>query len=266
MSSNFKPIHRQETLGDHVLAQIRELLLSGKVMPGEVLSLRPTALALGVSMTPVREAVYQLVAERALLIAPNRSIKVPVLSAEEFCEVTRLRLLNEGYAVERAIKNVNRPLLKELRTLNRSLAEAMGQSAEDPDRDNSDIVALNKTLHFTLYEAAGMPLLTKVIEGCWLRIGPILNYDLRKGSERTREQHAVKFHDELIAALERGDATAAKTALFQDICSTFHYILQKEYQTSAKELGADDIPELGLIPPSSQEQRAASGDQQVPDE
>lgn len=258
MPSNFKPIHRQETLGDHVLAQIRELLLSGKVMPGEVLSLRPTAQALGVSMTPVREAVYQLVAERALQIAPNRSIKVPVLSAEEFCEVTRLRLLNEGYAVERAMENVSRGLLKELRALNRDLAEAMRQSADNPERDNSDIVALNKTLHFTLYEAAGMPLLTKIIEGCWLRIGPILNYDLRKGSERTREQHAVKFHDQLIDGLERGDTDAARTALHRDICSTFHYILQKEYQTSSKVLGADDIPELGLTTPAGQKETAAS--------
>lgn len=241
MTSNFTPIHRQETLGDHVLAQIRELLLTGKVMPGEQLSLRPTALALGVSMMPVREAVYQLVAEQALEVMPNRSIRVPILTAAQFCEVTRLRLLNEGYAVEQAVSKMDAALLAKLRSLNRELADAMRATVENEGTDNGEVVALNKTLHFTIYEAAGMPMLTKIIEGFWLRIGPILNYDLRRGSERTREQLAVKFHDELINGLEQGDGARARAALYEDIGSTFHYILQKQYATSAHAMGASDV-------------------------
>ena len=239
--SNFVPIRRQETLGDHVLAQIRELLLTGKVMPGEQLSLRPTALALGVSMMPVREAVYQLVAEQALEVMPNRSIRVPILSAEQFCEVTRLRLLNEGYAVECAAQKMDASLIAQLRSLNRQLGDAMRVTVEDKNADNGEVVALNKALHFLIYEAAGMPMLTKIIEGFWLRIGPILNYDLRHGSERTREQLAVKFHDELIDGLEHGNAAKARNALHKDIGSTFHYILQKQYSTSAGEMGVHDV-------------------------
>lgn len=236
-SSNLKPILRHETLGDHVLAQIRELLLTGKVMPGDLFPLRPTALALGVSMMPVREAVYQLVAEQALEVMPNRSIRVPILTAEQFSEVTKLRLLNEGYAVEQAAAKINATAIAELRALNQKLAAAMRDTAEDEDPDNDELVVLNKELHFIIYESAGMPMLTKVIEGFWLRIGPILNHDLRKGSERTREQLAVKFHDDLISALEQRDAARARAALHQDIGSAFEHIRKKQYTVSEAVMG-----------------------------
>src|SRR5256885_9192233 len=59
------PLKRQ-TLSSDVYAQLRELLITGQMIPGEQISLRTTASALGVSVMPVREAVHRLVAEQAL--------------------------------------------------------------------------------------------------------------------------------------------------------------------------------------------------------
>src|SRR3546814_13660494 len=91
MHTLLSPPPRRETLGANVLFQIKELLLTGQLMPGEQLSLRSTAEALGVSVMPVREAVYQLVADQALEVAPNRSVRVPLMSAEQFKEITKIR-------------------------------------------------------------------------------------------------------------------------------------------------------------------------------
>ncbi len=55
-----------ETLGERVTGELRELLISGRLAPGEKLSLRRVAEALGVSMMPVREAVSRLAADQAL--------------------------------------------------------------------------------------------------------------------------------------------------------------------------------------------------------
>ncbi|HXE19788.1 MAG TPA: FCD domain-containing protein, partial [Castellaniella sp.] len=77
--------------------------------------------------------------------------------------------------------------------------------------------------------AAHMPMLLKIIESLWLRIGPILNYDLRVGSERTRERIAVGHHAHMIDALEAGDPAGAREALCQDITSAYRHIMAKQY-------------------------------------
>lgn len=225
MTSLLKPLPQRETLGDHVFQQIKEILLTGQVMPGELLSLRSTAEALGVSMMPVRQAVYQLVADRALEVAPNRSVRVPTLSAGQFREITTIRLEVEGFAVTQAVPHTTHELIRSLRATNRSLSEQMdiGGAALGA------AILLNKQLHFSLYSASDMPILVKIIESLWLRIGPILNYDLRSGSARTRNKTAVAHHEAMIDALERGDSAAAREALHEDIESAYQYITDQRY-------------------------------------
>lgn len=229
MIDTLKPLPRRETLGSHVLRRIKELLLTGKLMPGEQLSLRSTAQALGVSMMPVRQAVYQLVAEQALEVAPNRSVRVPVMTAAQFGEITRIRLLVESYAVERAARHATAELVQSLNAINTSLSERMGAG----EAGLADTVLLNQSLHFSIYAASGMPMLVDMIESLWLRIGPVLNYDLRSGSERVRNRTAVKHHADLIDALARREGAQAAHALRQDIESAYHYIMQRNYTAAA---------------------------------
>jgi len=178
---------------------------------------------------PVREAVYQLVADQALEVAPNKSVRVPQLSAEQFAEITRIRLEIEGFAAQQAAVNVSAELIQSLRVLNDRLSEAMEQPGS-----KVDAVRLNKELHFSIYAAAQMPMLIKIIETMWLRIGPILNYDLRVGSERTFKKIAVKHHDDLISALEEKNPTAARVALCGDIDGAFKSIYQKQFGHSVQ--------------------------------
>src|SRR3546814_18243388 len=74
---------------------------------------------------PGREAVAQLVGEQALEVTPNRSVRVPVLSVEQFTEVTNIRLEIEGYAVQQAALAAPGPLITRLRKLNTRLAREM---------------------------------------------------------------------------------------------------------------------------------------------
>lgn len=216
---------RPETLSANVLFQIKDLLITGRLMPGEQLSLRSTAEALGVSVMPVRDAVSQLVAEQALEVAPNRSVRVPKLNAQQFTELTQIRLQIEGYAVELAAQNAPTSLIPKLRHLNAQLSEEM----DTPDHNKSSMVLLNKELHFQIYQSAGMPMLLKIIESLWLKSGPILNYDLLAGSQRTSKKIAVAHHEKLINALEARQPSAAKKALHDDIKSAFKYILGKQF-------------------------------------
>lgn len=70
-----------------------------------------------------------------------------------------------------------------------------------------------------------MPMLLQMIEALWLRIGPILNYDLRAGSRRVGEKTGVVHHAALLAALKRRDGAKARAALEGDIRSAAEFIL-----------------------------------------
>jgi DNA-binding GntR family transcriptional regulator len=217
------PFAPRETLSDQVLKQIKEILLTGQVVPGETLSLRSTAAALGVSVMPVRQAVYQLVADHALEATPNRSVRVPMMSATQFHEITQIRLEIESYAVAQASERATPSLLRSLHEINAELSRCL----EAGPQGLAQVVLLNKALHFSLYEASGMPMLVKMIESLWLRIGPVLNYDLRAGSERTSNKIAIHHHANLIDALEAHAVSAACDALRKDILGAYHYIISQ---------------------------------------
>lgn len=236
------PLKRQ-TLGEDVYVQLKQLLTSGRLMPGEAISLRSMASALGVSVMPVREAVQRLVAEQAFECTPNRVIRVPLMSVSGFREITQIRIELEGMAVARATEVMDEAGVARVLQLHQRFAREM----ERPQPDTSRLIELNHALHFALYEGARMPVLLHLIETLWLRIGPILNYDLRSASSRVGQRIAVTHHSALTQALERRDPEAARRALRGDIESAAEFIV------SAGVLLAADAPA-----PQERATRAAS--------
>ncbi|GAC1414580.1 MAG: GntR family transcriptional regulator [Burkholderiaceae bacterium] len=210
--------------------------MTGRMMPGEQLSLRTVAAALGVSVMPVREAMQRLVAEQALTLTLNRTLRVPMMTVSEFREITKIRINLEGLATEQATQALRDPALRQIAALNQRFAQEMARAQPD----SSLLVTLNKELHFAIYKGAGMPLLLQLIEALWVRIGPILNYDLRSDSRRVDEQVAVGHHSRLIEALEQRDSAAARAALQGDIDSAAEFIV------SAGVLVIADVPEPKL--------------------
>jgi DNA-binding GntR family transcriptional regulator len=209
------PLERTSTLGDKVDAHLRELLIGGRLAPGEKLSLRAVALALGVSMMPAREAVSRLVAEHALEVLPNRTVRVPVMTLEHFRELTRVRVVIEGYAAAEAALKADAAAMRDIAAHD----AAFRQESEKDMPDLARAVALNKDLHFSVYAAAQMPVLMQIIERLWLQIGPVLNLDLRGSPTRLREGAAKTWHGALVSALRAGDAEQARAAVAGDITS-----------------------------------------------
>lgn len=217
------PIIERRTLGDAAYLHLRELLMSGRVGPGERLSLRNLAEALGVSMMPVREAVTRLVADGALEVAPNRAVRVPVLTVTQFRELTAIRVEIEGFAAELAATAGSAESVESIATAEKAFRTEAAKRRPDLPR----AVALNKDFHFAVYDAAGLPALVEIIGGLWLKIGPIINLDLRENPERLATGGAVRFHAEAIAAIRRRDGKAARAAVAGDISGTAAFLLAK---------------------------------------
>lgn len=210
----------RETLGERVTGELRALLVAGRLAPGEKLSLRRVAEALGVSMMPVREAVSRLAADGALEVLPGRAVRVPVLSLAQFRELTRLRLVVEGFAAEEAARQARPADIDRIAAFDAAFRQAA--SADPPD--SAAAVAANRDLHFALYEAAAIPSLIEMIERLWLKAGPILNLDMRHEPRRLEGGSAMQAHARLLEAVRRRDAPAARAALEDDIAAAAAHI------------------------------------------
>ena len=216
-----RPIVHQ-TMSARVYQDLRELIISGQLQPGERLTLAGMAKALGTSAMPVREAISKLAADDALEILPNKSVRVPVMTRSRFEELVVIRLLVESFAVETAAARINEEQLSRLAWLEQAFCREI--SLDSPDINQ--IIQINKQFHFTVYAAAQMPALSNLIEGLWLRIGPVLNLDLRNSASRRRSDlPSVHAHLALVDAVRARDGTAAKAALAMDINSAAEVIL-----------------------------------------
>jgi len=220
---------RRQTLSVDVYEQFKELLVSGRLMPGEQISLRSMAEALGVSVMPVREAVQRLCAEQALEIAPNRTLRVPLMSTSQFREITSIRMNLEGLATATATERMTEDELRQVMLWHEGFVAEMRQ--DEPD--GAKLISLNKELHFSVYRAARMPVLMQLIEALWLRIGPILNYDMRSGSDRVGNKAALTHHIKLVKALQARQPADAQAALQGDIQTAAGFIISAGVLVSA---------------------------------
>ena len=104
--ATFSPVVKTETLGVRVREQLRHAIMAGLFTPGEKLTLRAVAASLGVSLTPAREALFNLVAEGILELGGNGSIYIPKLDGEAITELTKIRMSLESLAAREALPNL----------------------------------------------------------------------------------------------------------------------------------------------------------------
>jgi DNA-binding GntR family transcriptional regulator len=191
--------------------------------PGDKLSLRQAADVLGVSIMPVREAVSRLVADRALEVTPNRAIRVPLMTAAQFRDLTQARVAIEGHVAAIAARTRNNTDLQSIAHAEAAMRAESLVAAPDLPR----AVELNKTFHFAVYEAAHSPTLVEIIRALWLKVGPVINLDLRANPERLAKGDAIRFHAEVLAAIQTGDEAGARAGISADISSAADVILSR---------------------------------------
>src|SRR3954447_23873581 len=170
------------TLAKRVYSELRNLFMAGELAPGQKLSLRSIAETLGVSMMPVREAVTRLAADDALEVLPNRAVSVPLITRAQFQDLITVRSAIEGFAAEQAALRRSEASLAAIRDLH----DALRSEAESPRPQLDRAVRTNKEFYFAIYHAVGLPSLVSIIEGLWLKIGPVPNLDLKTSENLLR--------------------------------------------------------------------------------
>lgn len=197
----------KESLADIACHTIRHALMEGHLKPGEVLHLRPMSARFGISVTPMREALVRLVSTNALAMDDRGTVVVPELTQSELREIWDIRADLEAKAVGFAAARVTPEEIAALRTLNQGIIDAVAA------RDFAEAVRGNTRFHLMLAGFSGRPVLTELIEGLWMRTGPILWHAYDRQAPRWTPSH----HLQIIAALEARDGEAASRTLWGEI-------------------------------------------------
>jgi DNA-binding GntR family transcriptional regulator len=192
---------------DRVYATLRQGILDGTYAPGARLGEADLAVALGVSRTPVREALRRLGSEGMLSTLPNKGARVRTWTTSELSDISDLRALLEGHAARQAATRVTDADIAGLD----DLATRMEAAAADGTAADIDLITeLNRAFHNTVIAASGNVLLPELMHS--LLHVPVISGTYRRYSP-ARMQQSMRQHRELVDALRAGHPAWAEAVM-----------------------------------------------------
>jgi DNA-binding GntR family transcriptional regulator len=192
-----------------ILERLRALILTGEYGPDERLIEEQLAERLGVSRTPVRQALTMLEAEGLVEIAPNRGATVCSFSIEDVWDIYDLRAVLEGHAARRAAGRMERRELERLRELAGEM-EGLPGRFDDHGEEIRVLVALNQEFHGTIVEASRNRRLEHLINRTVEIPLMFKAFFWYTPHERAISNH---YHRQVLEALEKGDADGAESIM-----------------------------------------------------
>jgi DNA-binding GntR family transcriptional regulator len=216
-----------------VEVKLREAILTGLFQPGEWLRQQRVADQLGVSETPVRDALKKLAAEGVVEYLPYRGMRVREYSADDVADIYKVRAFMEAMAACAAAQNITAEELVELRALVTQMEELLAQE------DLAEHRELNRRFHQVVFTASRRGYLSHALRQLWTVFPSMLwgNFPAT-ATERLFEQDAcdIKEHRAIIGALEEGNAAQAERMMRHHIEAAGNRLL------AALENGKDSTP------------------------
>ena len=197
---------QDQRLAPKAYQQILDLILSGRAKPGEHLNERQLADMLGMSRTPVRDALLMLEAEDLIVRHGRMGVQIKQMRIDEFLDALEVRALLEPAVARMAVGNVDPEVLDELE---RSLHAALDMADENGrGMDRSQTRWIDDTLHGLISDSAGNPQLSAIVRN--LRRKTQM-FDLKNLPERAVA--TCQEHLEIVAALRLGDGEKTAEAM-----------------------------------------------------
>ncbi|AXG82886.1 GntR family transcriptional regulator [Streptomyces paludis] len=197
-------------------AFLKEHVLTDPDRQGEFLSEQELADRIGVSRTPIREALLLLAAEDLVRLVPKRGAQIVPLSGREITELMELRGLVERYAAERIIPEGRAPLAELAELLERQRALCRPDQAKE-------FIAVDHLFHATMVAAVGNELLSRHYDGLrsrQIRAGVVALYN-----QQGRQEAVLTEHRAILEAIASGDRPAACAAIDGHLETTLKVLL-----------------------------------------
>ena len=197
------------TTHEWVRTRLRSAIFAGDYPPGSKLVQTEIAEQLGISVTPVREAMRDLINEGLVDFDPHRAATVRAIDIADAIEVNELRLVLEPLAVRQAAEHITAEELETLREL-----EATMEATET----HQDWLEANRDFHLAVIDAARSPRLAGILTN----LRQISSFYLAAFARVGGVDHAksARDHRDLIAALAAGDGDRASTIMASHLAQT----------------------------------------------
>lgn len=226
MTSDFTIITNEYMpLRELVFTTLRQAILKGEIQPGERLMEIHLAERMGVSRTPIREAIKRLSTEGLVTMIPRKGAIVAGISEKMLIDVLEVRITLEKMAYECALRHISQKQTEELKSIEKEFEAAIAID------DTLKIADADEKFHFAIYEAAGNDKLKEILS------------DLRENMYRYRLEHVkmkeareklILEHKALIRALENGARNEGLKSLEEHIDSQKRLILAKIEEDARK--------------------------------
>lgn len=198
----------KENLSDRAYSVLRDALMRGQLKPGQQMRLRPMSARFGISPTPMREALLRLVFERALVVDARGTVTVPHLTYDQLIEIRSIRVDLEGRTAAAAALTATESEIAHLDGIQDQIMDCHRTGAFDRAID------LNTEFHLALCRLGNLPITYDLVEGLWVRCGPILSHLYDAGVPDNWDPHP---HARIITALRERDPDGAREAIQVDI-------------------------------------------------
>ncbi|MEO7854557.1 MAG: GntR family transcriptional regulator [Rubrivivax sp.] len=201
--SSLPSLVRQESLAQQGYDTIRRAIRDGKIPRGQLFSESSLAESLGVSRTPVREALLNLFRDGVVEIVPKRGYRLVELDEAAISEIRLLRAALEQVVVGRLCTLATPADIRELR----AILHGNGRSQED-------MYAMDESFHIRMAEMAGLMQIRRELLSVRGKM-----YLIASGTQvaTIRNDNVMREHTELIDALERHDCAAARRVITEHV-------------------------------------------------
>lgn len=195
-------------LRDVVFNTLRQAILKGELEPGERLMEIQLAQKLGVSRTPIREAIRKLELEGLVIMIPRKGAEVAHITEKDMKDVLEVRGTLEELAVSLACKHMTKEAIAELKMANKLFEAAI------VSKDVVKIVDADVRFHDVIYSMTDNQRLIQIINN--LR-EQLYRYRLEYIKDARSHSILINEHNDIIVRLEKMDEEGAKHAVSQHI-------------------------------------------------
>ncbi|WP_026549532.1 GntR family transcriptional regulator [Arthrobacter sp. Br18] len=209
---------RPPTLTDRTIDAVREGIRNGTLVPGELYSVYRLADKLGVSRSPVRDALLRLAETGMVAFERNRGFRVVLPGARELTEIIAVRLALEVPAAERAAERAQEADREALESEYKAMLSAVAAG------DETAFMMHDQRLHGLLLELAGNAHATRIVEN--LRDATRLVGTSTIRASRSLDD-VYREHRPILDAIEQGDPRAAGAAMRRHLESTGLLLLRE---------------------------------------
>jgi DNA-binding GntR family transcriptional regulator len=212
-----KSVLNLKSLKEQVYDYLREQMELGDIRPGAVINMEDTSRELGVSRTPLRDALLQLEAENFVSILPRRGVVVNVLTIKDIKSYYEILGALESAALLSCFDRLKKADIKKMKLLNERMVHSI--SADD----FNSYYQFNLKFHNIFLDLCGNELLKKMANNLKQKL---YDFPRQQGFVKEWEEESIKEHQELVDLIEKEKAQEASSYI-RDV--HWSYAVQKKY-------------------------------------